>query len=391
LFLESVVFSGVFVVVYRIVFYTAAMPNLNFHSPSADNTVGVGVFVHNVSHWNVLVSLQCGTQEPVLARIRFHDVSRVTALLGRIVKSKLANDKDAFSNNNNNDLDSKLNTNNNRTPYGFDLSADPCKLQGETYKAFHVRRDMQDHVDVNETPVCVGIWFPLAAVILPRWLAEVNETLPDCAKQFYMMCGSAEPFDNVDSAGNDTKNLGELLKIFCSVYYPSVHSHIIHAPLSVFHYDANVAFVNEELKPRIEEWRLQLAIKHGEDWPMLLDVSFALTDGASARVSAITASLKVFRPTCLHMWNLKRFWREFPSISYEKGHQDVEVHSFETLQVNPPKRYVFTVLSFIFYLLSFVFCLLSFVIILSCLPICLCRIYMSQDCQVTRTHSSIST
>ncbi len=41
---------------------------------------------------------------------------------------------------------------------------------------------------------------------------------------------------------------------------------------------------------------------------MRLTVSFA--DGSPARISAINASLRPYRPTFMHIWELKTLWNE---------------------------------------------------------------------------------
>ena len=99
----------------------------------------------------------------------------------------------------------------------------------------------------------------------------------------------------------------------------------------LYSYDANVSFVNKELKPRIEEVRRILAEKYFDKWPKYMHLATTLTDGASARISAINASMRVFRPDCLHAWQLKSFWHEYPFITGSKGEADVEFHEFESV------------------------------------------------------------
>ena len=64
-----------------------------------------------------------------------------------------------------------------------------------------------------------------------------------------------------------------------------------------------------------------------------MSVCSAMTDGASARVSAIHAALREYRPSLLHMAELKRF---FSSGRISFG--DVEFHEFETWQTRPVRH-----------------------------------------------------
>ena len=116
---------------------------------------------------------------------------------------------------------------------------------------------------------------------------------------------------------------------FLNHFYPDIEVHTLHSGVEIFHLDANVQFVNKELRPRIEEVRKILADKYYDRWAKFMHLAITLTDGASARISAINASLRHLRPDCLHMWQLKSFWHEYPLISGVKGEADVEFHEFD--------------------------------------------------------------
>lgn len=60
--------------------------------------------------------------------------------------------------------------------------------------------------------------------------------------------------------------------------------------------------------PRIDKIRDELAIKYGSLWKSLLHVTMSFADGSSARISAINAALRIYRPSYLHFWQLKTFW-----------------------------------------------------------------------------------
>ena len=47
------------------------------------------------------------------------------------------------------------------------------------------------------------------------------------------------------------------------------------------------------------------------------------------------AILRPFEPDCLHIFSLKRFWREYPDIDINKLASDLEYHTFNTTELNP--------------------------------------------------------
>lgn len=69
---------------------------------------------------------------------------------------------------------------------------------------------------------------------------------------------------------------------------------------------------------------------HGEDWKKRLRVTLSLSDGAPARISAINASMRSYRPDYLHIWRTKTFWDQ--RILSE---EDVEFHTFKKLEMRP--------------------------------------------------------
>ena len=58
-----------------------------------------------------------------------------------------------------------------------------------------------------------------------------------------------------------------------------------------------------------------------------------MSEGTVARVAAINAGLRPYRPACLHMFQLKTFWHELKMTL-----QDIDFHSFETLETTPHVR-----------------------------------------------------
>ena len=107
----------------------------------------------------------------------------------------------------------------------------------------------------------------------------------------------------------------------------------MHSETNLFRYDENIVFVRQVLMPHIEAIRNDLAASSGAQWSSLLRVTMSFADGSSARINAINAALRIYRPSYLHFWQLKRFWHQ-GIISEE----DVEAHSFEEIATSPAMR-----------------------------------------------------
>ena len=76
--------------------------------------------------------------------------------------------------------------------------------------------------------------------------------------------------------------------------------------------------------------RNDLAAKFAEKWTDAMGITLSFADGSSARVSAINQSLRHYRPSYMHFWQLKTFWCE-NKLCFD----DVESHSFEEISTEP--------------------------------------------------------
>lgn len=155
-----------------------------------------------------------------------------------------------------------------------------------------------------------------------------------CYATVYFTSGSAEPRNQHHNVvDNSTEAAAKMLSIFISCFFPSVVPINVHSGPGVFRTSHNVTFVNTQLRPLIDAHRDALAHTHGGDWPAYCRVTIALTDGTPARLAAISASLRNYKPLFLHMWQLKSFWHN-RSVS----ESDIDTQSFEDWETRPPVR-----------------------------------------------------
>lgn len=64
---------------------------------------------------------------------------------------------------------------------------------------------------------------------------------------------------------------------------------------NLFRYDANIVFVRNDLLPRVDSIRNDLASRLGAKWVEKLRLAISFADGSSARISAINAALRQYR------------------------------------------------------------------------------------------------
>ena len=135
----------------------------------------------------------------------------------------------------------------------------------------------------------------------------------------------------------------------------------IHSETNIFRYDENITFTNDELMPCIDAYRDAHArgqpyptyetdtngnmtmvqnnnvhptknnnTSYDPDWKQSFHVTLSFADGSPARTHAIQSSLRPYRPTYFHFWQLKTFWHESKICD-----DDIEEHSFEEMETVP--------------------------------------------------------
>jgi cytidine deaminase len=146
-----------------------------------------------------------------------------------------------------------------------------------------------------------------------------------------LVSGAGQPRNApANPADNSTEGTGRVIERFVKLVYPDIE--VVHIPsaFGIFRYDDNVRFVKEQVLPAIEARRAEVVASHGDTWSSNLKITVSLADGAPARISAINAAMRSYRPDYLHVWRMKTFW-DTRTLSEE----DVEWHSFKKLEMRP--------------------------------------------------------
>lgn len=223
-----------------------------------------------------------------------------------------------------------------QSPIGFNLADAPIPIdRSELLRDFQLRGEVETTKLVDKYWDRVGItavYFPLVALLLPKWTQVLREFQSEGSRQLvYLISGAGIP-RNVEhsKSGNSTEITAQLIVLFVHQYYPQMTAIQVHSGSNIFRFDDNVQFMTRELRPLLEAHRETLVDRCGEAWKSHFHVTIAYGDGPPARLSALNASLRMYKPSYLHIWQLKTFWHE-----RKLSMADVDFHSFENIEASP--------------------------------------------------------
>ncbi|CAH0481146.1 unnamed protein product [Peronospora belbahrii] len=223
-----------------------------------------------------------------------------------------------------------------QSPIGFNLVDAPIIISNEeVLRDFQLRGERETMRLVEQHWDQVGItavYFPLVALLLPKWMQVLKEFQSQNSRQLvYLISGAGIPRNMAHSRNdNSTEMTAQLITLFIHQYYPHMTAIQVHSGSNIFRFDDNVQFMTRELRPLLEAQRETLVDRCGEAWKAHFHVTIAYADGPPARLSALNASLRIYKPSYLHIWQLKTFWHE-----RKLSIVDVDFHSFEKIEASP--------------------------------------------------------
>jgi cytidine deaminase len=204
---------------------------------------------------------------------------------------------------------------------------------------FHVADDGRE-IDISEPPEPIAIHFPLIAALIPTWIDIVAEKHSSVGNRvLYLLSGTATPrVETTNSTNGKKKNDDEnstfstakLIQHFINRFYPHVTVCHVHSGSGIFRFDHNVEFINRCLKPTIRVHCCKLAEALEDDWVDFFHMFISLTDGSPARIAALNAGLREFRPDYLHVLQPKSFF-----YSNRVNSRNICYEPFEKIDVRP--------------------------------------------------------
>jgi cytidine deaminase len=195
------------------------------------------------------------------------------------------------------------------------------------------------------------VFFPLLAALVPRWnqqIAQKYSAQTDVKKVLILVSGVGTPRNWTHSInGNSTEACSKLMEHFIKLLHPDITVVRVHSATNLFRYDENIQFAKRELRPRIDAYRDAhgrgqaypdetkypkdlIEVEFSPDWKRSFHVSLSYADGSPARIHAIQAALRPYRPHYFHFWQLKSFWHDTKIVD-----DDIEMHSFEEMETVP--------------------------------------------------------
>lgn len=219
---------------------------------------------------------------------------------------------------------------------GFSFAQDSIIVP---FNTLHLRGSAeQTNKDETEAEI-VSAFIPLSTQLIPDWISRIAAThdTTKCFKYILLVCGTGRPQDLSASIwGNSTLATAELISCFLKEFV--LHkimdntevSVIDSSAFDVFDYDENVKFIRTMLMPRVEHIR-RLAAANAKDWRTQMEVTVCLTEGSPARLGALSAALRAYKPWYAHLCQLKTFWHEKRLLS-----SDIRFYSFERVETTPP-------------------------------------------------------
>jgi hypothetical protein len=289
---------------------------------------GLEILVHNLSHSDLVLSLNTlDMSKPVNKVIGRPKFSHFRGITDRILKSVKALEysvpltrRELFSRRTGQVVSA------DPVAVGFNFKDNPILLQDlATLRFRHEDKNIlqrttegmsDEHTsDANpSTNECMieNAYFPLIAALLPKWIGSIDQHRENFTKVVVLVSGRGTPMIQSSGSANDnsTKETGELIRLMIQRAYPGIQVVLLHSDSNLFRYDENIIFVKHDLLPLINKYRDQLVKIKKSEWKEHMRVSLSFADGSSARISAINASLRYYRPSYMHFWQLKSFWRE---------------------------------------------------------------------------------
>ena len=307
--------------------------------------------VHNVSHADMLVSLggqPTARTNLLLARPHFSTFTRMADLLEESVCDHQGfADDDEHSGSTLRITSFPLFTRSTSSsrypivspspgrhlPVGFAFAPGRCPALSQRDMCENLKLRREDKKGIAESSNITGVYFPLLAVLIPKWTRWIRESQgdPQCEQTVFLVSGVGTPRNSThELAGNSTEGVTRLMEMWLNIAFPRVKVVRVHSQTNIFRYDENISFVKHELLPKIEAMRDHLAERFSDRWRDLLRVTISFADGTTARISAIHHSLRPYQPVFMHVWQLKTFWHECKVCE-----DDIELLAFEDVTTLP--------------------------------------------------------
>ena len=306
------------------------------HRPTLLNPFGdardLQILVHNLSHSDVVLSKRSDAASPLSSSLLRVDYNVYAARMEALQEHVLtAVDSIELIRETCPDESGRIHA----VPVG--LQFDP-PLVMQTSDLFSRRESSAAAATAQpDGPVRITSYYvPIFAPIVARFIAAQSSPSSgggSIRRVVFFISGNSVPGDSEHASGaGSTEATAILLSRFMRHVYPNVLCHHIASGDDVFRYDANVAFLRRYLIPHIDGLRRSLVDNFADDWARHFSITISLATGAPARLAALTASCRQYRPSFIHMANTKQF---FYSGSIAASFTNLALLDFESVEAFP--------------------------------------------------------
>ena len=177
-----------------------------------------------------------------------------------------------------------------------------------------------------------------------------HATIKDCNLKLFLLSGAGGQNhsdgdkekqthkDVYENTRESTQLLALLVEAFVSEFFDNIDVKHFYSKNDSHQYSGNAKFLNEILRPAIDDERSKIAEKFGKQWKKHFKLIIALCDGEPGRVTSIMSGLTTFEPSLLHIWRTKAFWKGYPNVLINNSvgsDNDIEYLLFNELQTYP--------------------------------------------------------
>ena len=295
----------------------------------------------NVSHIDMILGIMFngndGDQKLQRARPKFHEFANLSANIFDAIKKKGLDqfepvkcvlEQDGETGSQDEDVTDV------EIPIGFCLGSTPVKCNNLNGLHLHKAAKSAHEQRQDKGGVVQSVSFPLLSQTLHTWLNVNHAGYVEGVEYHLLLITGAGKARNkqLDPLCDSTRLTAKCMELFVKKHYPHVTSSLMDSGLGLFHYDENVKFIREAVLPKIEELRKPVVTHYTGNWQDHLSITIALTDGSPARLAALNAALRQYKPNYMHMWQLKTYWHESRLLQ-----TDLHFETFETVEARPAK------------------------------------------------------
>ena len=277
------------------------------------------LLIYNISHYDLILLLKtsANSDTEILAKPKFNKFN----LISKHIYNCMDNNK--F------EIIYYYSKNNCKIPIGVKLLIpSDTDIKWDYFKI----RDNQNFNN-SSNPYIYSIIFPIISMCIFRWYQRLN---CNHDKILFLLSGQGISTNDCDhSISNSTKNTSNIIESYVKKCYNDVKITKLNSNSNIFSYDDNIKFLNNKLKPYLENIRHELSLKYDDKWIQHFNIALTLSGGSFSRITALTKCLRIFKPDMIHISNLKTYWHKYPNINNSELENNFEYYSFYKFDTIP--------------------------------------------------------